>query len=106
MANYKLAFRFRSRRKRLIFATIIIRNFILVISVVAISLSRWSASIRTIVGSGREETKDGHSLRAATNNPFGVTRGPDGALWFCEYGGHTIRRIDGEYNVVTVVGKE
>ena len=53
----------------------IIRNFSLVISVVAISLSGWSASIETIVGSGREETKDGHSLRADTNNPFGVTRG-------------------------------
>ena len=53
----------------------IIRIFSLVISVVAISLSGWSASIETIVGSGREETKDGDSLRADTNNTFGVTGG-------------------------------
>ena len=76
----------------------------LVFSVFAVSQSCWSASIETIVGSGRAETRDGHALQSGTNNPFGIVRGPDGALWFCEYSGHTVRRIDGEGNVVTVVG--
>jgi streptogramin lyase len=64
----------------------------------------WSASIETVAGSGREETKDGHASLAGVNNPFGIVRGPNGAFWFCEYGGHTVRRIDGQGNVTTVVG--
>jgi len=60
--------------------------------------------IETVAGSGEQGTVDGHALRAHLDNPFGVIRGPDGALWFCEYTGHTVRRIDGEGNVTTVIG--
>jgi len=80
------------------------RSAFLVFLVFSITHVSWSASIETIVGSGRAETRDGHALGAGTNNPFGITRGPDGALWFCEYGGHTVRRMDREGNVVTVIG--
>lgn len=60
--------------------------------------------IETVAGSGEQGTVDGHALHAKLDNPFGVIRGPDGALWFCEYTGNTVRRIDGEGNVTTVVG--
>jgi len=60
--------------------------------------------VETVAGSGEQGTVDGHALKAKLDNPFGVIRGPDGALWFCEYTGHTVRRIDGEGNVTTVVG--
>ncbi len=60
--------------------------------------------IETVAGSGEQGTTDGRALSAQLDNPFGVIRGPDGALWFCEYTGHTVRRIDGEGNVTTVVG--
>jgi streptogramin lyase len=38
------------------------------------------------------------------DNPFGVIRGPDGAVWFCEYSGQRIRRIDTKGNVHTIAG--
>ena len=61
-------------------------------------------TIETVAGTGEQETVDGSADRALLDNPFGVIRGPDGALWFCEYTGHTVRRIDSEGNVTTVVG--
>ncbi|MFY0652072.1 MAG: hypothetical protein JXQ96_08575 [Cyclobacteriaceae bacterium] len=58
----------------------------------------------TIAGSGVNGTIDGPAKQALLANPFGVVRGPDGALWFCEYDGHTVRRIDKEGNIKTIVG--
>jgi len=62
------------------------------------------STIETVAGTGEQGTLDGSADRALLDNPFGVIRGPDGALWFCEYTGHTVRRIDSEGNVTTVVG--
>ena len=61
-------------------------------------------TIETVAGTGEQGTVDGSADRALLDNPFGVIRGPDGALWFCEYTGNTVRRIDSEGNVTTVVG--
>ena len=63
-----------------------------------------AAEIKTIAGTGKAGTKDGPALTAELNNPFGVIRGPDGALWFCEYDGHTVRRIDAHGQIITIVG--
>ena len=63
----------------------------------------YAGVIETVAGSGEQGSIDGHALQAKLDNPFGVIRGPDGALWFCEYTGHAVRRIDGEGNVTTVV---
>ena len=38
------------------------------------------------------------------NNPFGVVRGPDGAIWFCEYGGQTVKRVGPDGKVAVVAG--
>ena len=61
-------------------------------------------SIKTIAGTGVSNTKDGSALEAELSNPFGVIRGPDNALWFCEYDGHTVRKIDSDGQITTIVG--
>jgi streptogramin lyase len=37
------------------------------------------------------------------NNPYGLTLGPDGALYFCEIGNHVVRRLDLKTREMTVV---
>lgn len=46
----------------------------------------------------------GPATAAELNNPFGVIRGPDGAIWFCEYGGQRIRTIARDGTIRTVAG--
>lgn len=60
--------------------------------------------IETIAGTGETGTVNGPVEEAVLANPFGVIRGPDQALWFCEYDGHTVRRIDSAGVVTTIVG--
>ncbi len=65
--------------------------FLLLISVVV-----GTAEIKTIAGTGKAgySGDGGVATAAELNNPFGVTIGPGGALYFCEYGNHIIRRLD------------
>lgn len=55
-----------------------------------------SAEIVTIAGTGREAySGDGGPAReAAIGQPFGLTIGPDGALYVCSVANHVVRRID------------
>jgi DNA-binding beta-propeller fold protein YncE len=46
----------------------------------------------------------GPALEAKLDNPFGVIRGPDGAIWFCEYSGQRIRRIANDGTIQTIAG--
>ena len=78
--------------------------FVLLAACTPVSDPISQATIETVSGTGEQGTVDGSADRALLDNPFGVIRGPDGALWFCEYTGHTVRRIDSEGNVTTVVG--
>ncbi|MFN7628430.1 MAG: hypothetical protein ACK5PZ_16505, partial [Pirellula sp.] len=70
------------------------------------SVSHGSWWIETIAGTGEAGgTGDGGpAILAQLNNPFGVVRGPDSALWFCEYGGHKIRRIGHDGLLTTYAG--
>jgi streptogramin lyase len=54
---------------------------------------RWR--IETAAGTGVRGTSGagGPAREAQLDAPFGIVRGPDGALWFCEYTGQRIRRI-------------
>ncbi|MBL9211919.1 MAG: hypothetical protein JNL92_15785, partial [Opitutaceae bacterium] len=71
---------------------------------VASAASDWT--IATVAGTGvRGFSGDGGPATAAQiDDPFGVVRGPDGALWFCEYGGQRIRRITRDGKISTVAG--
>jgi streptogramin lyase len=65
-----------------------------------------SWSISTFAGTGKQGfSGDGaEATSAQIDNPFGVIRGPDGAIWFCEYTGQRIRRVDAEGRISTVAG--
>lgn len=79
-------------------------KFFGIIALTSCCLSVGAAEMKTIAGTGVAGTKDGPALEAELNNPFGVVRGPDGNLWFCEYDGHTVRQINGAGKIITVVG--
>ena len=65
-----------------------------------------AATITTLAGTGAPGSSGdgGPALEARLNAPFGIVRGPDAAVWFCEYQGHTVRRIDSNGILSTVVG--
>jgi streptogramin lyase len=63
-------------------------------------------SIRTIAGTG-EKGFSGEGREASDaklDDPTGVTRGPDGAIYFCDTGNHRIRKIAHGGKAVTVAG--
>lgn len=66
--------------------------------------SEWT--IATVAGTGVAgfSGEGGPATAAQINDPFGVVRGPDGALWFCEYSGQRIRKVDRDGTLSTVAG--
>jgi streptogramin lyase len=63
-------------------------------------------TIATVAGNGEQgfSGDGGPATQAKIDNPFGVIRGPDGALWFCEYTGQRIRRIAPDGTITTIAG--
>ena len=62
--------------------------------------------VTTVAGTGTAgfSGDGGPAVAAQIDNPFGVARGPDGALWFCEYSGQRIRRIARDGTIGTMAG--
>lgn len=62
--------------------------------------------IHTIAGTGTKGfSGDGDpAVRAQINNPFGIARGPDGALYICDMDNHRIRKIAPNGPISTVAG--
>ena len=67
-------------------------------------LAEWT--IQTFAGNGMKgfSGDGGKATDATIDNPFGVVRGPDGAIWFCEYTGQKIRRVAADGTISTVAG--
>ena len=78
--------------------------------IAALTLVAWqttpAARIHTIAGTGEAgfSGDGGPATQARINNPFGVVRGPDNALYFCEYTGQRIRKITPDGHIHTVAG--
>jgi streptogramin lyase len=67
--------------------------------------------VTTVAGNGKDVpgSPDGKALNTPSSQPFGISYGPDGALYVCEVGSHLVRRIDlstGEATTVAGTGKK
>lgn len=60
----------------------------------------------TVAGNGIQGAEGEGKLatQAQIDNPFGVVRGPDGDIWFCEYTGQKIRKILPDGTLKTIAG--
>jgi streptogramin lyase len=83
---------------------------VIVFAFLCLAAAARCATISTIAGDGKQgPTTDGAvAIATHVDNPFGVVRGPDGALWFCQYTGQIITRLtpDGRIHVVAGNGKK
>ena len=75
----------------------------------AVSATRPAPSkskIETFAGAGRAgyAGDGGQATKAQLDNPFGVARGPDGALYICDTMNHVIRKVDRNGIITTVAG--
>ncbi len=57
-----------------------------------------AASVSTVLGTGTAGYSD-----TEVNNPYGMTVGPDGALYFCDLGNQRVRRFDLKTKRVTTI---
>jgi hypothetical protein len=53
------------------------------------------AQITTFAGTGQAgySGDGGPAEKARLNNPYGIARGPDGALYICDMENHVIRKV-------------
>lgn len=76
------------------------------ISVIIPSMAASDWTISTLAGTGVAgfSGDGGSAISAEITDPYGVVRGPDGAIWFCEHNGHRIRRIAVDGTISTIAG--
>ena len=62
--------------------------------------------ITTFAGTGEKgfSGDGGPATKAQLSEPFGIVRGPDGALYICDTGNHAIRRVAVDGTITTVAG--
>src|SRR3954467_1542432 len=65
-----------------------------------------AGTINTYAGSGTKgfSGDDGVAIQAQLNDPAGIARGPDGALYICDTANHRIRKVTSDGKITTVAG--
>lgn len=74
------------------------------ISAVSAAASPWTIATFAGTGVAGYSGDGGPATAARITDPYGVVRGPDGAIWFCEHNGHRIRRVAPDGTISTVAG--
>ncbi|MEO5803729.1 MAG: hypothetical protein ABIR24_09370, partial [Verrucomicrobiota bacterium] len=64
------------------------------------------STIRTFAGTGAKTFSGdgGPAIRAQLNDPTGISRGRDGAVYICDTANHRIRKVSAEGKITTVAG--
>jgi DNA-binding beta-propeller fold protein YncE len=86
-------------------------DLLILCSVLVCSSTLTAAEVMTIAGNGTHALSGdgGPAQQAGIGGPFGVTIGPDGALYICETENHAVRRLDLKTGLISTVagcGKE
>jgi streptogramin lyase len=65
-----------------------------------------AATITTVAGTGAKgfSGDGGPATQGQLNNPFGIVRGPDGALYICDTDNQRIRRLAKDGTITTIAG--
>jgi streptogramin lyase len=78
------------------------------VAFVALSTGALAAAtkLEPLAGTGQRgfSGDGGPAVAAQIHHPFGLVRGPDHALYFCDTGNHAVRRIDPRGVITTVAG--
>jgi sugar lactone lactonase YvrE len=70
----------------------------------ALAEGRWETSVFAGTGKKGYSGDGGQATAAMLNNPYGLVRGPDHAIYACDIDNHVIRRIDRKGVILTVAG--
>src|SRR5262245_4252295 len=81
------------------------RHFLKSSALLLVRPPQTAARITTIVGTGMPGmAADGESAeRAAINNPFGLVIGPDGGLYWADFGSNRVMRLDLRAKTVSII---
>ncbi|MEY4394788.1 MAG: hypothetical protein RL595_2037 [Planctomycetota bacterium] len=65
-----------------------------------------AGEVSTFAGTGTKgfAGDGGPANKAQIDNPFGVIRGPDGNIWFCEYTGQRVRKVSKDGKITNIAG--
>jgi streptogramin lyase len=80
-------------------------RYLVAFAILALASLLPAAQVETIAGTGISGMAgdNGPAVGAQVGNPYGLTIGPDGALYVCEIGTHRVRRIDLAMGRITTV---
>ncbi|MGE3313616.1 MAG: hypothetical protein AB7O26_00785 [Planctomycetaceae bacterium] len=81
----------------------LLRILYALVALAGIASSGSAADVATLAGTGVSsyDGDGGPAAKAGVGGPFGLTIGPDGALYVCEIANHVIRRIDEQTGTIS-----
>jgi streptogramin lyase len=84
----------------------LLRSLLLPLFVAIAFVQTRAATISTFAGTGEQgfSGDGGPATTAKIDNPFGVVRGPDGAIWFTQYTGQRISKVTADGKIHNVAG--